>query len=152
MHWSRPAAILWGGFIAGAIDLTYAIVFYGLRGVPPIRIPQSIASGLLGATAYEGGAATAALGVFLHFVIAVGAATAFYLLSRQFRFLVQKPALWGPLFGAGIYFFMHFVVLPLCANPRFHSTALTVPAVCDFAVHVIFLGPSIAFAVKRFST
>lgn len=47
-------AILWGGLIAGALDLLYAFVWYGPRGVSPVRILQSIASGLLGADAYEG--------------------------------------------------------------------------------------------------
>jgi hypothetical protein len=40
------AAILWGGAIAGAFDLTYATIFYSFRGVKPIRVSQSIASGL----------------------------------------------------------------------------------------------------------
>ena len=42
------AAITSGGLIAGSFDLTFALVFNGLRGVRLIRIPQSIASGLLG--------------------------------------------------------------------------------------------------------
>jgi len=63
---------------------------------------QSIASGLLGPQAYEGGVATAILGVVLHFVIAIGAAAVFYLLSRKLPFLTQKPILWGPLYGAAI--------------------------------------------------
>jgi hypothetical protein len=145
------AAILWGGAIAGAFDLTYATVFYGLRGVKPIRVSQSIASGLLGPKAYEGGFATAILGVVLHFVIAIGAATVFYLLSRKLAFLTQKPILGGPLYGAAIYFFMHFVVLPLAANPRFRTTTLSIPTVCDFAIHMILIGPAIALAARRFS-
>ena len=145
------AAILWGGAIAGAFDLTYATVFYGLRGVKPIRVSQSIASGLLGPKAYEGGFATAILGVVLHFVIAIGAATVFYLLSRKLAFLTHKPILWGPLYGAAIYFFMHFVVLPLAANPRFKTTTLSIPTICDFAIHMLLIGPSIALAARRFS-
>jgi len=145
------AAILWGGVIAGAFDLTYATVFYSFRGVKPIRVSQSIASGLLGPKAYEGGVATAILGVVLHFVIAIGAATVFYLLSRKLTFLTQKPILWGPLYGAAIYFFMHFVVLPLAANPRFRTTTISIATISDFAVHVILIGPSIALAARRFS-
>jgi hypothetical protein len=145
------AAILWGGAIAGAFDLTYAIAFYALRGVKPIRVSQSIASGLLGPKAYQGGIATAILGVVLHFVIAIGAATVFYLLSRKLTFLTQKPILSGPLYGALIYFFMHFVVLPLAANPKFRTTTLSIPTVCDFAIHMMLIGPSIALAARRFS-
>jgi hypothetical protein len=144
-------AILWGGVIAGAFDLTYATVFYSFRGVKPIRVSQSIASGLLGPKAYEGGVATAILGVVLHFVIAIGAATVFYLVSRKLTFLTQKPILWGPLYGAAIYFFMHFVVLPLAANPRFRTTTISIATISDFAVHMILIGPSIALAARRFS-
>ena len=145
------AAILCGGAIAGALDLTYATVFYALRGVRPIRVSQSIASGLLGEKAYDGGLRTAILGVLLHFVIAMGAAAVFYLLSRKVAFLIAKPVVWGALYGAAIYFFMHFVVLPLAANPRFRTTTLSVPTVSDFLIHVMLIGPSIALAARRFS-
>ena len=145
------AAILWGGAIAGAFDLTYATIFYSFRGVKPIRVLQSIASGLLGPKAYEGGVATAILGVVLHFVIAIGAATVFYLLSSKLTFLTRKPILWGPVYGAAIYFFMHLVVLPLAASPRFRTTTVSVATVSDFAVHMLLIGPSIALAARRFS-
>ena len=145
------AAILVGGCIAGALDLTFALVLYGLRGVKPIRVPQTIASGLLGPKAYDGGVATAILGVVLHFVIAIGAAAVFYMASRKLRFLTEKPIVWGPVFGAGIYFFMHLVVLPLAANPRFRTTSVSVPTICDFAVHVVLLGPAIVLAARRYA-
>jgi len=38
-------AIMWGGLIAGALDLTYVLTFYGIHGVALIRIRQSIATG-----------------------------------------------------------------------------------------------------------
>lgn len=44
-------AILWGGLVAGLIDITYAVGFSAMRGVPPARILQSVASGLLGSPA-----------------------------------------------------------------------------------------------------
>jgi hypothetical protein len=149
---SPLSAILYGGGIAGLIDITYATTFYGLRGVPPLRVPQSIASGLLGPDAYQGGLRTAALGIFLHFVIALGAATVFYLASRKLKFLIQQPLfLWGPAFGAGIYAFMHLVVLPLCASPRLHHTTISFATVCDFIVHVFVLGPIIVYFARRYS-
>jgi len=89
--------------------------------------------------------------VLLHFVIAIGAAAVFYLLSRRVAFLIAKPVLWGAFYGAAIYFFMHFVVLPLAANPRFRTTTLSVPTVSDFLIHVMLIGPSIALAARRFS-
>jgi hypothetical protein len=70
-----------GGVIAGVLDLTAAFATWGLKGVNPIIIAQSVASGLLGKDAFHGGLATAALGVVLHFFIACSAAAIFYPLS-----------------------------------------------------------------------
>ena len=47
-------AILWGGLLAGVGDITFAFVVW--RGIGPVRVLQSVASGLLGAAAREGGA------------------------------------------------------------------------------------------------
>src|ERR1035441_7246188 len=86
----RPfPAIFVGGLITGVLDLAYAIVVYSPR--KPILIPQTIATGVLGVKAYFGGLPTAVLGVILHFVIALGAATVFYLASRHLTFLVDRP-------------------------------------------------------------
>src|SRR6266581_9546475 len=72
---SPVRAILIGGLIAGALDITYACVFFGIRNhVSPIRIFQSVARGALGQTAFQGGLKTAALGLFFHFLIALIAA------------------------------------------------------------------------------
>ena len=64
----RPRAfdtIVYGGLTAGALDILYAFVFYGIRiGATPTRILQSVAGGLLGREAARaGGLKTAALGL-----------------------------------------------------------------------------------------
>jgi hypothetical protein len=147
---SRPAAaILVGGLLGGGFDLAFALIFYGLRGVAPMRVMQSIASGLLGMESFRGGWPTAILGVGCHFVIALGAATVFYLASRRLRFMTDRAVISGTLFGACIYFFMHLVVLPLSAAPKFKHTAVSV--VSDFAVHLFLIGPSIALAMRRYA-
>lgn len=65
-------ALLLGTVVVGSLDAIDAVVFFGLRsGVKPIRIFQSIASGLLGRPAFQGGYQTAALGACLHFFIAL---------------------------------------------------------------------------------
>ena len=65
---SPGKAILVGGLIAGALDITYAFILWWLRAqVTPMQILQSVATGLLGKASYDGGAGTAILGAFLHF-------------------------------------------------------------------------------------
>jgi len=110
-----------GGLIAGACDLTYATLFHVAHGVKAIRIPQSIASGLLGMASYQKGWISVSLGIALHFFIAFSAAAIYYLASRKLPVLLRAAAICGSLYGAAIFFFMRSVVLPLTLNrPRSH--------------------------------
>ncbi|MGH7557173.1 MAG: hypothetical protein ACREMD_05240 [Gemmatimonadota bacterium] len=112
---SPGRALLYGTLTVGILDLLDAFVFFGLRGVAPILIPQSIASGLLGRAAYEGGAATAALGVLLHFFIALVIVFTYHAASRRLPLLARRPLLHGPLYGLLVYAVMNLIVLPLSA-------------------------------------
>jgi len=142
--------ILWGGLIAGTMDITAAILTYKIRNnVPPIRILQSVASGLLGKDAYAGRAATAALGLFLHFVIAFIWVTVFYLASRKMPWMWQHAVIVGILYGMFVQQFMQQVVLPLSAfhKAQFNLTALVIGLI----THIVCIGLPIALSVKRFS-
>lgn len=111
--------ILLAGLIAGVLDITGACVYAWIRaGVTPVRVFHSVASGLLGPAAFEGGTKTAALGLALHFLIATIWATVFYIASRGFKFLVNQPVPAGLIYGVVVYLFMNFVVLPLSAVTR----------------------------------
>jgi len=148
--WARPApAILWGGLIAGTLDITAAFATWGLRGVRPNRVLQGIASGLLGPAAFQGGAGTAALGAVLHFFIAFSAATVFYLASRKLPWLTQRAVLSGMLYGAAVYLFMYWAVMPLSAVRRGPFTwAETIVAVIT---HIVCVGLPIALSVQRYA-
>jgi uncharacterized membrane protein YagU involved in acid resistance len=93
--------------------------------VGPVRVMQSVASGLLGAASYTGGAKTAVLGVALHFMIATVATAVFYFASRSLKFMVVRPVVAGLLYGVAVYVFMNFVVLPLSAFPQRVTPALS---------------------------
>ncbi len=142
------SAILNAGAIAGTLDITYAIGFSALRGVPPIRILQSVASGLLGGPAFKGGVPTAVLGLALHFFIALSAAAIFYLAAKVIPFLTRHPVVSGLFYGFLIYAVMNLVVLPLSAYPRKVSFPLLV-LVTGLFVHMFFIGLPISLAVRR---
>jgi hypothetical protein len=145
---SRPfLAISVGGLIVGILDLAYAIVVYTPKH--PILVPQTIASGVLGAKSYREGMQSAVLGVFLHFVIAFGAAAAYYLASRKLSFLVSRPVFWGIVYGGWVYIFMHIVVLPLSAVPHGHPRLLH--QVTEFIEHWFFVGLPISLSVRHYS-
>ncbi|MGH6624837.1 MAG: hypothetical protein ACREBN_12725 [Burkholderiaceae bacterium] len=143
-------AVLVGGFVAGALDIIYAIVFYGLRGVPADRILQSIASGLLGSEAYRGGWATAAFGLFLHFVIAFAAAAIFFAASRRLPFINRRVVVSGMLFGVAVYGVMNLIVLPLSAYPHKISFPPLI-LITGLLAHMFLFGLPIALATRQAS-
>ena len=144
---AKPApAILWGGLIAGALDITYAIVSGTIAGATPARTLKSVASGLLGRAAFQGGWEIAALGLALHLLIALGAATVYYAASRRMAILVDRAWISGLLFGALVYLAMNRIVLPLSAVP--FKTTLQIPGLL---VHMFFVGLPIALSVRRYS-
>jgi len=144
---SMSRAIAAGGLAAGVLDICAAFVVYGLRGVAPVRILQSIAGGLLGSAAFTGGAATAALGLGLHFVIATTAAASYYAVSRRLPVLVERPLLCGAVYGVLVYAIMNFVVVPLSAIGwrRLPPPGLIATLV---VVHVLCVGIPIALATR----
>ena len=129
------------------LDLAYAILVYSPRR--PIRVPQAVASGLLGARSFTGGAQSAALGVVLHFTIALSAATVFYLASRRLKFLLQRPILCGLIYGGLVYSFMHLVVLPLSAVA--HGPTQWMYQACEFVEHWFCVGLPISLSVHHYS-
>lgn len=141
-------AILWGGLIAGAIDISYAIGFSATRGVPPTRILQSVASGLLGSPAYQGGVATAVVGLLLHFLLMLIIAAIFYVASTRMRFLVAQPVLWGALYGFVVYWVMNLIVLPLSAFPS-EVKFVPVVVITSLIVHAFGIGVPIALASRK---
>jgi hypothetical protein len=110
-------ALVRGAVVVGVLDLLDAFLFFGRYGVSRVRILQSIAAGLLGRSAYDGGSAMAALGLLLHFFIAFCIVGVFFLLARAVPALIRRPYLAGPLYGLAAYFVMNGVVLPLSATP-----------------------------------
>lgn len=144
-------AIFWGELIAGTLDIVAACLTAWFRaGVTPTRVLQSVASGLLGAAAYNGGTKTAVLGLALHFLIATIWTIIFYAASRKLRFLIERPEVWGLIYGVVVYAVMNFVVLPLSQFPQRGTPTLTGRAI-GLVIIMFFIGLPIAVIVRRFS-
>ena len=136
------------GLIAGILDITSAFVIAGIKGTGSIRMLQGIASGLLGRRSFEGGMATAGLGLGIHFLIAFTAAAVFYAASRKFSYLTQHAVVSGVLYGIAVYIFMYWIVVPLAFPTARHSTSRDVTAVI---IHIVLIGLPISLVVRRFS-
>jgi hypothetical protein len=113
---SPAVYVLAGGIIAGTLDIAYACTFWALKaGVPAQRIFQSVAAGSLGQASFEGGAATAALGLGLHYFIATTMSVVYYVVARRWPLLWQRPVLVGAGYGLILYGVMNYIVVPLSA-------------------------------------
>ena len=142
-------AILWAGLACGFLDITAAFVVYGFFGAKPVPLLQGIASGLLGPKAFDGGLATALLGLLCHFVIAFGAATVYFVASRAIRPLTQYAVVSGALYGVVVYFFMNRVVLPLSAVAKRPFSLKFM--IIGMVIHIFCVGLPISLSVRRFS-
>jgi len=135
--------------VAGATcDIVYAFLYYGWRGVPPERILQTVASGLLGQASFDGGWATATLGLALHYAIVIVAAALFHVVARRWAWLRQEPVSAGLVYGLAIYGFMNFVVLPLSAYPYPLRFPLLTTAT-GLLVHMVGVGLPISLITRR---
>ena len=139
----RP--ILFGGILAGTFDLTCAFITMGLGN------PRAIAGGVLGRqAALQGGAGTWILGVFLHYFIALSAATIYCLASRKLEFLKQHWLVNGIFYGIAVFLVMYLVVLPLCAyhvaGPYRYRDLIQ-----GILAHIFLIGVPISFSLHKFS-
>lgn len=141
-------AIAVAGLACGVLDIIAVLVVYGSMGLKPLRLLQGIAAGVLGLKSFQGGVATALLGLALHFVVAFGAATVYFTASRSMRILVEQAALFGPLYGIAVYFFMNRIVVPLSGAIKYPFSVKMM--VIGVAIHIFCVGLPIALSIRRF--
>lgn len=143
-------ATLIGALLAGTLDLADALIFFANRGARPIRILQSIASGVQGVEAYRGGMASATLGFVLHFVIALLAAAGYYLVRQNVPWFRKNWAIGGMLYGLAFYLLMNLIVVPASAFPNpVWPPVVTSVFLNGILAHLFLVGLPIAWAQKN---
>ena len=149
-RWFRWLIVGW--LVAGTFDITWASTYtYLRRGISPVRVWQSVASGALGPAAFQGGMSTAMIGLAFHYLIALIFTVAFYAAAAVWPALTRRPVLAGALYGIGIYVVMNFIVLPLSRiGPRPLPPFIT--TVPEILVHMFLIGGTIALAARRAQT
>jgi hypothetical protein len=148
-RFSTARALTVGTLIVGTLDILDAVIFFGLRGVRPTAILQSIASGVLGRAAYQGGARTATLGLLLHFLIAFGVVAVYLSAARALPWLNRRPLLYGMLYGVAVYVVMNFVVVPLSAAALGSGPTPLAVRLNGILVHMLGVGLPAALVAAR---
>jgi hypothetical protein len=147
---SALKTIVIAGLTAGALDITYAFIIWGLRGVTPIRIGQSVASGLLGReAAVGGGTATGLFGLLLHFTMATIIAAIYYGAARNIRLLVDRAVPYGIVYGLATYGVMNYVVMPLSAIGSVGDGGPAYIRITGVLVHMFLIGLPIALITRK---
>jgi hypothetical protein len=136
------------GLTSGVLDITCTMTLNKFKGTAATQTLQTIASGLLGPKSFEGGRSTAALGLGMHFLIAVVAAAAFYIASRKVGVLLEYAVLCGLLYGIAVHLFMSFIVMPLSSLQRQYSGKFFA---IQLVIHMFFVGLPISLIVRHFA-
>jgi glucan phosphoethanolaminetransferase (alkaline phosphatase superfamily) len=151
--------ILYAGALVGVLDITAACVNARLlAGIPPGHVLQSVAGGLLGRASYNGGFATAALGLAMHFTMALTVAAIFYALTRRFSLpkrLAGVVAV-GMLYGAAVFVVNNFATAPFLSWVRslyLHTPVLFKPPMgwSQLVIHLFCVGLPIALVMGQYS-
>jgi len=149
------ARVLVAGAVVGVLDGLYVTGVYAvaLRATTPVRLFQSIARALLDQAAMTGGLATAALGLALHFSVALAWSAVWAVCYERSPALRRRvvttrgAALFGAGYGVLVWLSMNLVVVRLTL-----ATPTPVASWSFFVVllaHVLVVGPPIALIVRR---
>ncbi|MEO6818037.1 MAG: hypothetical protein ABI177_15195 [Edaphobacter sp.] len=137
------------GLLAGILDITATSTLFALQGLSIERLWQGIASGALGGSSFKGGKRSAAAGLFFHFAIALTVAAVYYALSRRAPALIERPFVYGAIYGIIVHLVMSRIVLPMSRAPKreFSAKAFLIQLV----IHICFVGLPVALVVSHFS-
>lgn len=148
MSRSDRSVVLLGWLVAGTADIAAALTYYPwIVGAARLRILQGIAAGVLGAHAFDGGDRTAALGLALHYLIALVWTLIFWRLARLAPVLLRHLFATGVLYGLVVWAGMNLIVLP--ASRVRHGPFNLHGALVAATILVICIGLPLAFIVGR---
>ena len=142
-------AIFWIGLLAGALDITENLVFNQFRGISPWRVFQYIASGLIGMKSFRSGWSSVALGVVVHYAIALTWTALFFIAALKFPTITRRSFLSGVVYGCVVYLFMNFIVLPFSGVPH-PPAAITIASRINAVLALIFcIGLPISLLTRK---
>jgi len=135
--------------LAGTLDITTVVLYYlGPSTARAARMLRGIASGILGARAFAGGAATALLGLALHYLIALIWTVVFVVAFRSLGALRRHLVLTGITYGIIVWLVMNLFVLPLSNVSRgpFELRAAVMAAI----ILILCIGLPISLVIGRY--
>jgi hypothetical protein len=143
----KTLAVLIAGAVTGAVDLLGALASYTSQGATVDGILKYIASGLVGASAFQGGAGMAALGLLCHFALTTAMAAVFLAAALKLPALAARPWLWGTVYGIATWAVMVYVVVPM-SGVNGWKLPQGWAVVAGLLAHIFYVGVPIAFITQ----
>ncbi len=146
--------ILGVALLVAVLDGSFAVLYYvNVLGAAAFRrVWQSVASGWIGKASFDGGAATVSLGLATHLFVAL-TWTLFYTFVVQRLAIVERLVktprgriLVGVIFGAFIWLFMNYAVVPLSQARQSSATSWRFWGM--LAWHMIGVGPPLVWFTR----
>jgi hypothetical protein len=106
--------IVVAGLISGTVDIGAAAL---INLLSPVVILQAIASGLIGQASFNGGAASALLGLLLQWAMSMLIAALYLAFTARLPHLRRRWTRTGLVAGVVIFLVMNYLVVPLSAAP-----------------------------------
>jgi uncharacterized membrane protein YagU involved in acid resistance len=147
---SKAGTIFLAGLIAGTLDILAAIFVYAilLQKTTPIKILQSIASGIFKKEAYNH-SQMAWYGLGFHFIIALLFAWFYFVIYPYLTFLKKSALASGFLYGIFVWIVMNLIVLPI-VFPVLPDKHLDFPLLLSVLILIFCIGFPIAFIARKF--
>ena len=148
---SKAGTVFLSGLIAGTLDIIAAIVVYALllQKTTPIKIFQSIASGIFKKDAYTGGSQMAWYGLGLHYIIAMIFAWFYFIIYPYLPFLKKNALISGFSYGIFVWIVMNLIVLPI-VFPVLPAKHLDFPLLLSIVILMFCIGLPIALITRKY--
>ena len=142
------------GLIAGTLDITAACIQAYLKtGTTPSQVLKYVASGAVDPKTFSNDTMLVAVGLLVHFIIAISFTFFFFFLAKQIPSLVKYPILMGILYGVFVWSTMRFIILPyisrLNPKPIVGQEAIKNAAIAA-AIIVVCVGIPIVLLARRY--
>jgi len=153
MRRSFFASALTAGLVAGTLDITAACIQAYLKtGTMPSQVLKYVASGAVDPKTFSNDTMLA-VGLLVHFIIAISFTFFFFFLAKQIPSLVKYPILIGILYGLFVWSTMRFIILPyisrLNPKPIVGQEAIKNAAIAA-AIIVVCVGIPVVLLARRF--
>jgi hypothetical protein len=141
--------ILLAGLLVGTLDISGAFINYYIQtGNNPVRVLKYIASAFFGKQAYDYSPAMPAIGLFMHYLIAMTWTILFFLVYPRLKFLSLNRLVTGILYGLFIWLVMSRLLVPLtrAATGAFTWKSFAIGA----SILIVAIGLPLSFIAYRF--